>query len=145
MSHDTPDTPRIFRISSRDDQDIQAGFTLSLPGGDWEVVPVVPPDSAHPSWNAWGGQVECAQDGCTQGWLNTFKVWSPALVGHEREQNELSAGDAIRYPNAQAALDAARPTCFRLERRAVVTFFISDDYYNNVGGLTLEVRRPSSP
>jgi hypothetical protein len=134
-------TIEIVRISPEPGPAFRPLASLVLGAGDWEVRPAASehPGTDSPAWNAWSGQVVAGERPNTyaKGWLNTFTIWSPGLVGG---QTVLAGGDSVRYGTPEAALAAALETRFRLAREAIVTFYIDDSYVDDRGGLTLEIK-----
>ena len=96
------------------------------------------------AWNAWSGGV--TQNPTTgknsRGWLNTYRICSPALTTSDKTELVGSG----RWDNARDAYKNAKPYSFDVPSYTVVTFYILDEQNSdNVGGLTLQVTRTDLP
>lgn len=111
--------------------------------GRYDVTSVMGESEDSSAWNAWSGVVDgCDRPGnCRRGWLNTYNIWSADFAaGPQPPHNVIVAGHG-RYATPAEAVAAAVPQAFSLSRDAIVCFYIEDSYHDDVGGLTLRLRR----
>ena len=127
-----------FAISPDPERVEQPFHALVLEPGTWLVQPVTG-DVELCAWNAWGGKVvECNTDStCKWGWLNHFQIWSPMF----NSQPILGGHSNRRYKTRELALQDAPVTTFELPVKAITVFYIQDSFRDDVGGLTLCLRK----
>ena len=104
---------------------------LSLAPGTYVVNPIGIADGGlYNSWNAWEGG---SNPPSHAGWLNNYSLSST-------EFNTYTVTDNTIYSTDLLALDNALSTSFTLSAAADVNFFIIDSpYFDNLGGMSLDV------
>lgn len=102
-------------------------FTVYLEAGTYDVNPF---DGTYTAWTAW-------YDG--HAWLNNYSLSSDEFSAY-------TVTDGVQYATAAEALQNAVGTSFTLASAGNVNFFISDTpYYDNSGGISLDVSLASVP
>lgn len=142
--------------------DLSHPVDVLLGAGVYTINPIGTADGgAYDAWNAWGSTTCGNPDGCPRtspttvvGWLNIYSFGSPDLM--DVSVNGAAAvptvgdtyyvGDANVYPDPLSALAHAWSAEFTLMTSSMVSFAIPDiPIYDNVGGMSLEIRASSVP
>ncbi|NOZ69600.1 MAG: PEP-CTERM sorting domain-containing protein [Deferribacteres bacterium] len=116
--------------------------SLFLTKGTYEVTPIGIADGGiYNAWNAWGYTYGCDSSGanCRTGWINAYSLSSSEFAA-------VTYYDGIRYATPYLALANAINSSFTLSIDTTVDFFIADrPYYDNVGGISLNVTAAPAP
>lgn len=104
---------------------------LSLGPGTYTVTPIGVADGGlFNAWNAWDG-------GCCPpsyaGWINDYSLSSSEFSGYTMSDHTIYSSDLLALANAVS-------TSFSLSSVVDVNFYIVDDpYFDNLGGMSLNV------
>lgn len=133
-----------FRLSPEPDAEAPESYSFMAKPARYTVQAVEGDTLTMSAWNAWSGGV--TQNPTTgensRGWLNTYRICSPALTTPDKT---VLVGSG-RWDNVTDAYKNANPYAFDVQSYTVVTFYILDEQnHDNVGGLTLEVTRTDIP
>lgn len=95
--------------------------------GTYDVTPF---ENTYTAWTAWYN--------AAKGWLNSYSLSSDEFAAY-------TVTDGLHHATADLALLNAVSTSFTLAAAGDVNFFITDSpYYDNSGGISLEVTRASA-